>query len=381
MATSYADAASINFSPNDPKQNNDNSMADVKPVFLSEEDVFGETKTYLIHKEVYIAIGNQIPSKHLIGLQRIGRLWRIYLDDENAKKDLLSKGVTIRNKSVNLYTRNPKVVVNEKPDSIRVRVKNIPLSADDQQILRALETSASQCKILNYFRERLRVDQLLTNCKTGDRIFICEPFHTPLPKTMIIGKYRANVFHFGQPKQGSSDSKCGKCMQIGHTFAQCHNDWKCRSCGESGHKSDICTMNIFSDNDKQSEESDESDSEIIDNVINDVSATKTSQQPLKKADKTNKKDNPSRAQTDDSQQALQHTPIVGRENLKSKKKAKRHKAEQTDITQFLVQDEQYKNQATPIGQRERRIDKSPVTPVETLHGASGALADKKQRTS
>ncbi|CAG2253880.1 unnamed protein product [Mytilus edulis] len=56
--------------------------------------------------------------------------------------------------------------MNEEPNAIKVRVKNVPLSADDDQILRTLETSVSKCEIITHSRERLRIDNLVTNCRT-----------------------------------------------------------------------------------------------------------------------------------------------------------------------------------------------------------------------
>jgi hypothetical protein len=51
----------------------------------------------------------------------------------------------------------------------RIKVKNIPLSADDGQIHRTLTLEG--CNIEGIFREKLRVDGRLTNCDTGDRRF------------------------------------------------------------------------------------------------------------------------------------------------------------------------------------------------------------------
>ena len=95
-------------------------------------------------------------------------------------------------------TKNDSPTIIKQENNVRVPVKNVPLSAADDQIIRALETSDSKCDIVTCFRERLRIDFQLTNCKTGDRILICKPFQPPLPKSMKIGKYWASIFHFGQ---------------------------------------------------------------------------------------------------------------------------------------------------------------------------------------
>ena len=176
--STYAKVAAGNSSENgtDSSDTPFGSFSIVKPIFILEEDVFGnrmrndafpKQNLYLLHEEVYTAIGKQINSYSIRGLQRVNRMWRIYLDSDKNKQILLSEGIVLRGKKVNLYTRNPRVEEHE-PESIRVRVKNIPLSADDGEIRFTLENLG--CKIINLYRERLRISGLLTNCLNGDRI-------------------------------------------------------------------------------------------------------------------------------------------------------------------------------------------------------------------
>ncbi|CAC5408234.1 unnamed protein product [Mytilus coruscus] len=141
MAASYAEAAS---SENKSK-NDDYKIGNVKSIFLLEADVFGDNavnykgqRLFLTNTEVYKAINEQVPVRALIGLQRVRGVWRIYFDNEYDKKDLL---------------------------------------------------------------ERSRIDNLLTNCRTGDRIVIC------------VASASANT---------------------------CSNGWKCRKCGQLGHKQYEC---------------------------------------------------------------------------------------------------------------------------------------------
>jgi hypothetical protein len=50
---------------------------------------------------------------------------------------------------IQFYTRNPKVAAPEKPDHYRIRVKDVPCSADDGQIYRYLEKQSSQSASLS----------------------------------------------------------------------------------------------------------------------------------------------------------------------------------------------------------------------------------------
>jgi hypothetical protein len=63
----------------------------------------------------------------------------IYLNNPEYPEVLLSSSLVQRNKSVTLSKRNPKYFYKETNDTTKVRVKDIPLSADDGQIIKALE--------------------------------------------------------------------------------------------------------------------------------------------------------------------------------------------------------------------------------------------------
>ena len=134
-----------------------------------------------------------------------------------------------------------------------MRVKDIPLSADDGQIIKALEEH--NCELINFLRERLRIDNYITNCQTCDRIIICNPINTPLSRSFVIGKYKATILHYGQPKSWVDKLKCSKCFGNGHKATECEADWRCRICGVLGHKQSECRTESFFDhgNDSSSE--------------------------------------------------------------------------------------------------------------------------------
>ena len=209
----------------------------------------------------------------MISLQRVRGLWRIYLDNQEDRELLLSSTLVLRNKSVNFYTRNPRYAFKEKTDTTKVRVKDIPLSADDGQIIKALEDH--NWDIVKFFRERLRIDNYLTNCQTGDWIIICNPIDTSLPRSLVMGKYRATILHYGQPKPWAEKLKCSKCLGNGHKANECVVDWRCRICGVLGHKQSECKKESFSDhgNDSSSEsdmENDNKDENHVDDHENDM---------------------------------------------------------------------------------------------------------------
>ncbi|CAG2222249.1 CNBP [Mytilus edulis] len=246
LPESYKNAVKNGLMANNQVENPMNPheiLGSVKPVFLLEKDLFGDVKPsigqFLNHVELYKSIDHIVNSRNLRGLQRVKGMWRIYPDSETDRDTLITKGLVLRKKLLKIYTRNPnsKVYDHDNPHHWRVRVKNIPCSAEDGQIMRAVENLGGTVHSLD--RERLRVDGLLTNCQTGDRILYCEPMEKVLPRTLKIGKYMAVLLHKEQ-KTDSSQLTCNKCLQTGHVLRECPNEWVCTTCNNPGHKKAEC---------------------------------------------------------------------------------------------------------------------------------------------
>ncbi|KAK3085708.1 hypothetical protein FSP39_007598 [Pinctada imbricata] len=254
-ALSYADAASTDVSVRRTE----------KPIFIKEADIFGNTKPpkehWLSHVELYKAISLVIPSELIAGIQRVRSLWRIYVEEESARTALLTNSFILRGRSFPIYSTNPGRPYQDA-DTTFVRVKNVPLSAEDGQIKRAISIRTTG-NIINMYREKLRVDGKLTNCETGDRVLIVEHLTSPLPSSIEIGRYRALVHHKGQP---NTKAKCSKCLQTGHLSKDCVNELVCRGCGETGHKESECPVPFTDDEahltDIDEEETDEEHSDV-----------------------------------------------------------------------------------------------------------------------
>jgi hypothetical protein len=214
----------------------------VKPIFLKDQDVHGSVKPprtqWLTNIEIYMAIGFKVPAECIKGIQRIRKMWRIYMDTEGDRLSLLVQGINLRGRQVPLHSQNHHNTSRLQPDTIRIKVKNIPLSADDGQIHRVLTLEG--CEIQGLFRERLRVKGKLTNCETGDRRVICKVLKKPIPRNLQIRKYLGKIFHNSQPEYQNRNpderaKTCHKCLKPGHLIYECPNDWVCRKCEQSGH--------------------------------------------------------------------------------------------------------------------------------------------------
>ena len=401
---SYLETAKQKYNPTGEKD-----LDSVKPVFILESDVFGETKAkqfYILNTEMYRAVRDVVLERCVKGLQRVRGLWRIYLDSEDERAKLLSNGLTIRLKSIPVYSRNPRVTIHEHENTVRVRVKDVPLSADDGQILRALEQY--NCVVLNHFRERLRFENMLTNCQTGDRIVICKgPIMTTIPRSIPVGKYRATVLYPGQPN--NKNMKCSKCLGQGHKSTDCKNDWKCRTCGEFGHKQNVCPKGMFdeegesdmnadtspnfqteeNDDDESDENSDDEKNENDDGE-NDEHQDNLDQDRLDETQEPVVDNSHNIAESDNpsitSQMVLADKPLTDEQSQSildnqsdnnSNKSGSKPKSNQTHITGFLKENKA--NKSTPKKSSTSTVAKSPVTPTEILHEASSNGRKKKKK--
>ena len=349
------------------EQNKDYASGDsVKPLFLVDQDVFGSTKPdrthWLTNVEIYKAVGSKVPAECIKGIQRIRDMWRIYMDNTEDRITLIVEGLNLRGRRVPLHTQNPRNPQRFRPDTIRIKVKNIPLSADDGQIHRTLTLEG--CNIEGIFREKLRVDGRLTNCDTGDRLVISKPLPHPLPRSLQIGKYWGRIFHPGQVETDNqnreNNKNCHKCLKPGHFMYQCKSDWVCRSCNQKGHKMEDCPHDlVFSDPDISVHDGVEEENLTEHDEDDDASQAENSQ-PHNKAVQsitTDKEDKDIEAKGNKKVKIIET----------DKSENKQVKAGQKTMDNFMK-----------TSNRPSAIQRTPPTPTEKLHDQQGSSKGRKK---
>ena len=325
-------------------------------VFLQESSLFGQRKPtqaeWLKHAELFHSIGTVIDSSHITGLQRVNGFWRIYLDNLSDKVALMAQGVPLRGKNVPILRTNPNRLDSE--NTTKVRIKNIPLSVDDDSIIRVLTLKGLE--VISSFREKLRIDGKLTNCATGDRILIVKSstLKEPLPPFMVFGKFKGRVIHLGQKNSNRRNTDtvvtCLKCLDKGHVFAQCTNDWKCRACLESGHKEANCNQQN-SNPEEPDPDSSCSETDDTDDVTStqDDGMSKTSEHVEVPASASHTTDTPRRPKR------------------RGKRNVGNMEGQQT-ITEMIAKSN--KGSSTPASDKRAPSTRSPPTPAEQLHDNS-----------
>ena len=208
-----------------------------KPVFIKHEDI--QRGGRLEPEDMFKALGTAVPYKDIAGIQKIGSLWRLYIDNQANRIRLITEGLKIRNSVVQVFDRNP-FLSYDNEYATRVLIKDIPLSVHESVILGELENK--KCKIHGpIIYQRLRVDGKLTQCLTGDRVVFVDLPSQPLPRFMKFHTFKARVFHFGQ-ESASQGAVCSNCLQDGHHKSQCTNEKICRLCRQVGHMQITCPI-------------------------------------------------------------------------------------------------------------------------------------------
>ncbi|XP_041484289.1 uncharacterized protein LOC121430923 [Lytechinus variegatus] len=224
--TSYARKASSDLPSSQPIGG--------KPIFIKHKDIPSVNENTLTNQEVYKCLLSSVQGREIKGVQKIGGLWRLYIESQNSRIKLITNGINMRNANVTVYDTNPFLSAG-KENSLRLVIRDIPLSAHDTLI--ADELDKLNCKILGpIIYQRLRVDGQLTDCFTGDRVVYIQPPPKPLPRFLTFGPFKGKIFHFGQiPSTQRSTVVCSRCLSEGHHRSLCSNPVVCRRCKQPGH--------------------------------------------------------------------------------------------------------------------------------------------------
>ena len=226
-------------------------------LFFKNRDVVGYIEPNrhdvqeLSNEEVYKQLSKQIRTEYIFGIQKIGGLWRLHINDTQSKYKLLASGFDIRGKNVTIYEHNP--FLRTERNTVLVRVCDIPLSVHDQEIVSELRSHGLGIEIVGECtREKLRVGGQLTNCYTGNRRLEIKIPKEPLPRFIAINDFRARVYHNGQPE--TKDVTCINCLEKGHYSATCRKERKCTECKGTYHNLIHCPVVIAKRNQENKSE-------------------------------------------------------------------------------------------------------------------------------
>ena len=206
-------------------------LADIPPVFIKDQDL-GQLMSEF---KLCSTIAKVIDPDSLIGCQKIGKLWRIYIGSTNARDALLTHKLKVNNIIVPVYKDNPNRTGAQSPEdkSIRIVVKDLPLSVHSGCLENFLQKAGvTMAKKIEFGKARDPDTHQLSNWYNGDRIIYAKDMQKDIPRYVQVGTFTCRVFYDGQEQKTPF---CTRCFQEGHTTGKCTNPKACKACKKSGH--------------------------------------------------------------------------------------------------------------------------------------------------
>ena len=155
-------------------------MTTVPPAFILSRDLSEDPR--VDNYELCVAIAKVVGREGLLGAQRIGALWRIYLNTSQARANLLGQGLTVRGITVAVASQNPFLVIG--PDGIlipgtRLPVSDIPLSIANTTIEVALIKKGVKLRSALKLEEIRDREGKFNGWLSGRRFVFIDPPKTP----------------------------------------------------------------------------------------------------------------------------------------------------------------------------------------------------------
>ncbi len=192
--------------------------------------------THLKDIDMCNAVIKVIPRDQLKGVQRVGSLWRIYTNTQEARTQLAVHGIDLQHQHINLMTSNPFIHSNtESGRPIKITIFDVKLHVESDKVEKHLKSlGAKLVKTVAYCRVRDETDNE-TEFINGNRVTFAEAEYTrshPLPQWVLIGNSVAKIKHVGQPPKADV---CTKCFSREHPVWRCKNGQSCHACHQSKH--------------------------------------------------------------------------------------------------------------------------------------------------
>ena len=213
-------------------------MSSVTPVFFK-----CRADTRLTNYEVCVAAEGVIGRGRLVGAQRIGGLWRVYLTSLAARVELLARGLHINGVRLDLLTMNPFVVYDSEGNEVpltKLYVGDVPISYANEEIESRLELDGVRTRS-RMDMEKVRTPQgKLTSWITGRRFVWIEVPKVPLSRKFDAGVFTATLF-YKEMVVDAAAAECRRCLEKGHRAHECKGEEVCRGCKRPGHRVAECS--------------------------------------------------------------------------------------------------------------------------------------------
>ena len=211
----------------------------VEPVFLLRRDLPANDSLKYDTLEICLAAEKVSGTETILGAQEIRGLWRGYPLTRTARNKLLIENLTLRQKTVQVYEKNPFILRGGSGEEVpvtKVWISDIPISVDGKDIETALVRLGCVLRS-SLINEKIRnKDGKLTRFLTGRRFVFVNIPQRPQERTVKIGGFTARLYYKEQPRADPQQTTCSRCLERGHLVSACPNNIRCRECRQEGHK-------------------------------------------------------------------------------------------------------------------------------------------------
>ena len=208
-----------------------------QPVFVLAKNLPQEEKT--TSYQICIAASKTVGRDGVLGAQLIGSLFRIYLSNAEARVALLSKGLSLEGRTIEVCSQNPFSVRDgsgEEIPSTRLTVSDLPISVSNE----ALESALSKKGLK--LRSKLKMEGIrdpqgkLTEWLSGRRYTWIDLPKASIDPYVMVGQMKAKIYY----KELKAERVCRRCTQKGHIARDCTSVQVCFKCGVPGHIAAQC---------------------------------------------------------------------------------------------------------------------------------------------
>ena len=144
--------------------------------------------------DIIYAIEEVCGKGNIEGAQRIGKLYRIYIKNNEARDMLITEGFSFDGRHINFFTQNP-FTVKDHIDTVKIIIGGVPLSVANSEFEKALidlnVKMVSEIKFENY-RDR---EGKWTSYKTGRRFVYCQKPTLNLKPSVRIGLWNGTLYY------------------------------------------------------------------------------------------------------------------------------------------------------------------------------------------
>lgn len=218
-----------------------------KPVYLRNRDIQTEKNKYISDYDIAVAASAKVNDVYCV--QRDRDLWRIYVKSPESRMQLVNTGFELGSRSIQVFDTNPYSAGTENPNEkvIRVLIKGLPISVDDNCVSKMLEKhGAKLTSDIKLEKIRHPISHRMTDFHNGNRFVYMSPMDGKfLPRTTTCAGLRCTIVHKGQPSR-ETKKQCTNCWADDHYKNNCEYEACCRICKEPGHSpgSKQCTLYV-----------------------------------------------------------------------------------------------------------------------------------------